>query len=146
MNRMIGIALALAAAGPAGAQTSAPSAAAAAAAPSAPLYTVVDGYKVDPGTLQGFRTWRQAACDRCHGPNQEGLVGPSLIDSLKVLTKDQFVATVRDGRIEKGMPPWGTNKHVMDNIDHLYAYLKGRSDGKITKAHVQPMDAPSASK
>ena len=26
-----------------------------------PLYTVVDGYKVDPHTLEGFRTWRAAA-------------------------------------------------------------------------------------
>ena len=46
-----------------------------------PLYTVVDGYKVDHNTMEGFRAWRAAACDRCHGPNQEGLVGPSLIES-----------------------------------------------------------------
>jgi len=26
---------------------------------------------------------------------------------------------------------------VMDNIDHLYAYLKGRSDGAITRAKVE---------
>src|SRR5512140_474981 len=39
------------------------------------LYTVVDGYKVDPATMNGFRAWRAAACDRCHGANQEGLVG-----------------------------------------------------------------------
>ena len=30
-------------------------------------YTVVDGYKVDAKTMEGFRTWRAAACDRCHG-------------------------------------------------------------------------------
>ena len=29
----------------------------------------------------------------------------------------------------------------MDNIDALYAYLKGRSDGAITRAEVEPMDA-----
>ena len=62
-----------------------------------PLYTVVDGYKVDENTMKGFRTWRQAACDRCHGANQEGMVGPSLINSLKTLTKEEFVKTVRDG-------------------------------------------------
>jgi len=44
-----------------------------ATAPAKP-YTVVDGYKVDANTLQGFKTWRSAACDRCHGANQEGLV------------------------------------------------------------------------
>ena len=60
-------------------------------------YKVVDGYKVDAETMKGFRTWRAAACDRCHGANQEGLVGPSLIASLKTLSKDDFVKTVRDG-------------------------------------------------
>lgn len=104
-------------------------------------YKVVDGYKVDELTMTGFRTWRAAACDRCHGANQEGLVGPSLVDSLKTLSKDDFVKTVTEGRLEKGMPAWSTNKQVMGNIDALYAYLKGRSDGAITKAHVEPMAA-----
>ena len=97
-------------------------------------YKVTDGYKVDANTMKGFRAWRQAACDRCHGPNQEGMVGPSLINSLKTLTKDQFVATVKNGRLDKGMPSFGTNAAVTDNIDQLYAYLKGRSDGAITRA------------
>ncbi len=101
------------------------------------LYTVVDGYKVDAKTMQGFRTWRQAACDRCHGANQEGMVGPSLVNSLKTLTKEEFVKTVRDGRLEKGMQSFGTSQVVMDNIDNLYAYLKGRSDGAITRAKVE---------
>jgi mono/diheme cytochrome c family protein len=104
-------------------------------------YKVVDGYKVDELTMTGFRTWRAAACDRCHGANQEGLVGPSLIESLKTLSKEDFVKTVTDGRLEKGMPPWAANTQVMGNIDALYAYLKGRSDGAITKAHVEPMAA-----
>ena len=90
------------------------------------LYTVVDGYKVDTTTMKGFRTWRAAACDRCHGANQEGLVGPSLVNSLKTLTKDQFVLTVTEGRLEKGMVSFKTNKTVMENLDNLYAYLKGR--------------------
>jgi mono/diheme cytochrome c family protein len=109
------------------------------AADEAPLYKVVDGYKVDPSTMNGFRAWRQAACDRCHGANQEGLVGPSLVTSLKTLTKEEFVKTVRDGRLEKGMQSFGTSKAVMDNIDQLYAYLKGRSDGAITRAKVEPL-------
>jgi mono/diheme cytochrome c family protein len=103
------------------------------------LYRVVDGYKVDPNTMKGFRTWRAAACDRCHGANQEGLVGPSLLASLKTLSKEEFVKTVRDGRLDKGMQSFGTSQQVMDNIDNLYAYLKGRSDGAITRAKVEPM-------
>lgn len=103
------------------------------------LYTVVDGYKVDPETMKGFRAWRQAACDRCHGANQEGLVGPSLVNSLKTLSKDDFVKTVRDGRLDKGMQSFGTSPVVMDNINQLYAYLKGRSDGAITRSKVEPI-------
>ena len=105
-----------------------------------PLYTVVDGYKVDDNTMKGFRTWRAAACDRCHGANQEGMVGPSLIASLKTLTKEEFVKTVRDGRLDKGMQSFGTSQQVMDNMDHLYAYLKGRSDGAMTRAKVEPLN------
>jgi mono/diheme cytochrome c family protein len=104
-----------------------------------PPYTVVDGYKVDENTMKGFRTWRSAACDRCHGANQEGMVGPSLIASMKTLSKDDFIKTVRDGRLDKGMQSFGTSQAVMDNIDHLYAYLKGRSDGAITRAKVEPI-------
>lgn len=103
------------------------------------LYTVVDGYKVDANTMNGFRAWRAAACDRCHGANQQGLVGPSLIESLKTLSKDDFVKTLHDGRLEKGMPSWQTSKMVMDNMDNLYAYLKGRSNGDITRAHVEEL-------
>ena len=101
------------------------------------LYKVQDGYKVDSETMKGFRTWRAAACDRCHGANQQGLVGPSLIERLKTLTKDEFVKTVTEGRLEKGMPSFKTSKTVMSNIDHLYAYLKGRSDGAITRSKVE---------
>ena len=106
---------------------------------SADLYKVVDGYKVDPETLKGFRAWRAAACDRCHGANQEGLVGPSLVDSLKSLSKEDFIKTVRDGRLDKGMQSFGNSQMVMENINQLYAYLKGRSDGAITRAKVEPI-------
>ena len=108
------------------------------ATPNKP-YTVVDGYKVDPNTLVGFKTWRSAACDRCHGANQEGLVGPSLINSLKTLSKEEFVQTVSKGRPNTQMIAFSGNAEVMKNMDQLYAYLKGRSDGAITKARVEAM-------
>lgn len=100
-------------------------------------YTVVDGFKVDSETMKGFRAWRAAACDRCHGANQEGLVGPSLVNSLKTLTKEEFVTTVTNGRLEKGMQSFGNSPAVMNNINQLYAYLKGRSDGAITRSKVE---------
>lgn len=104
------------------------------------LYTVVDGIFVDKNTMDGFRTWRAAACDRCHGANQQGMVGPSLIESLKILTKEEFVVTITEGRLEKGMPSFKTSKKVMSNMDNLYAYLKGRSDGAITESKVKPIN------
>ena len=109
------------------------------AAGSEKLYTVVDGYKVDANTMNGFRAWRAAACDRCHGANQQGLVGPSLIESFKTLSKEDFKKTVRDGRLDKGMVSFASSKTVMDNLDNLYAYLKGRSNGDITRAKVEEL-------
>jgi cytochrome c553 len=115
-------------------------AAASTASAQQPLYKVSDGYKVDANTMKGFRAWRAAACDRCHGANQEGLVGPSLLTSMKTLTKEEFVKTVRDGRLDKGMQSFSTSPQVMENMDHLYAYLKGRADGAITRAKVEPLE------
>ena len=114
---------------------------AAAAAPSSggekPYGNVIDGTKVNELVMDGFRTWRAAACDRCHGANQEGLVGPSLIVNLKSMSKADFAKTITEGRVEKGMPSWKESPNVMQNMDALYAYLKGRSDGAITKARVE---------
>jgi len=102
-------------------------------------YKVIDGYKVDAETMKGFRAWRAAACDRCHGANQEGLVGPSLLVSMKTLPKDEFIVTVKNGRLDKGMQSFGNSPVVMDNINQLYAYLKGRADGEITRAKVEEL-------
>ena len=104
-----------------------------------PLYKVIDGFKVGFKTMNGFRAWRAGACDRCHGANQQGLVGPSLIESLKTLSKEEFVQTVTEGRLDKGMPSFKTSPTVMAHMDDLYAYLKGRSNGDITRAHVQEL-------
>jgi mono/diheme cytochrome c family protein len=113
---------------------------AATGAADAPLYRVVDGNQVDADTLKGWKAWRAMACDRCHGPNQEGMVGPSLVESLKVLTKDDFKKTVLDGRIDKGMPNFGGSQTVTENIDGLYAYLKGRSDGAIKPGRLKGIE------
>jgi mono/diheme cytochrome c family protein len=108
---------------------------------SPPPYTVKAGNKVDAKTLQGWRTWRALACERCHGAQQQGLVGPALVDSLKRLSKEEFHKTIMNGRPEKGMPPFSASKMVTDNWEGLYAYLKGRSDGKIKPGHVYPLDS-----
>lgn len=113
---------------------------ASARADDAKLYDVKDGTKVDAKTLMGWKTWRGLACERCHGQAQEGLVGPSLIDRLKTLQKEDFHTLMQNGRPDKGMPPFGASQMVMQNWEGLYAYLKGRSDGAIQPGHLYPIE------
>ena len=54
-------------------------------------------------------------------------------------TEADVKKAVLEGRLEKGMPSFGGNPDVTNNIHQLYAYLKGRSDGAITRAKVEPM-------
>jgi mono/diheme cytochrome c family protein len=102
-------------------------------------YQVAGGNKVDKATLEGWRTWRALACERCHGAKQEGLVGPSLLESMRRLSKDEFKETLMKGRPEKGMPNFDGSKMVTDNIDGLYAYLKGRADGAIEPGRLEEL-------
>jgi mono/diheme cytochrome c family protein len=103
------------------------------------LYKVADGNKVDKTTLEGWRTWRALACERCHGAKQEGLVGPSLLESMRRLSKEEFKQTILKGRPEKGMPNFDGSKMVTENLDGLYAYLKGRSDGAIQPGRLEEL-------
>lgn len=104
-----------------------------------PLYAVVKGNQVDPKTYKGWETWRAEDCERCHGAQQQGLVGPSLVEALKVLTKQQFHTTIMYGRIKKGMPNFDGSRMVNENWEGLYAYLKGRSDGNILPGDLHPI-------
>ena len=60
---------------------------------------------------------------------------PSLVVSLKeggtIPTQEAFVTVVCQGRKEKGMPSWCELGLEMDKIMNIYAYAKGRADGKI---------------
>ena len=68
------------------------------------------------------------------------MVGPSLIDSLKKLSKEEFKTAVLKGRPEKGMPNFDTSEQVTKNIEGLYAFLKGRSNGDIKAGRLQPIE------
>jgi len=103
-------------------------------------YEVKDGNKVDAKTLLGWKTWRALACERCHGAEQQGAVGPPLVESLKRLTKEEFHTTIMNGRPDKGMPPFNGSSMVTQNWEGLYAYLKGRSDGQIQPGHLYPLE------
>lgn len=104
-------------------------------------YKVVDGNKVDENTMQGWKTWRALDCARCHGANQEGLVGPSLTEAIKTggLTKEEFKRTVFGGRVAKGMPDFSASPRMQQNWEHLYSFLKGRADGKIKPGDLVPL-------
>ncbi|MGH8176928.1 MAG: c-type cytochrome [Steroidobacter sp.] len=109
---------------------------------SSNLYTAKDGDKVDGKTLMGWKTWRALACERCHGAEQEGLVGPALVESMKTLSKEDFHGVMMNGRPEKGMPQFNTSAMVMKNWEGLYAYLKGRADGQIKPGRLSPLEQP----
>lgn len=98
----------------------------------------VDGNKVDAATFQGFKVYKRQRCETCHGQTGEGSAAfPNLLTGLKNLTKDQFKEVVLEGR--KAMPAHKTNKAVVEAIDGLYAYVKGRSDGAIPAGELEEM-------
>ncbi|MDT8371710.1 MAG: c-type cytochrome [Gammaproteobacteria bacterium] len=96
------------------------------------LYSVVEGNKLDPNSYEGFKLYRNW-CARCHGTYGQGMVGPNLADSLKIISEKQFFDTVENGKTGTigSMPSWKANVQVMEGRDQLYAYLKARSDGAI---------------
>jgi methanol metabolism-related c-type cytochrome len=99
-------------------------------------YKLENGF-VDHGTYNGYRRYGES-CLRCHGPDGAGSsYAPSLVDSLKHLSQDQFAEVVINGRQnvttsnENVMPAFGTTEDVVNYLDDIYAYLKARSDGAI---------------
>ena len=87
---------------------------------------------------QEYEGWRQYSvqCARCHGQDVVG--NPVAADLLKsagtggpVADQASFVAVVKNGRADHGMP--GFAKLLSDEqVDAIYAYVKGRADGKIS--------------
>lgn len=100
-------------------------------------YTVEDG-KVDMGTYNGYRRFH-GVCYTCHGQDAMGsTIAPSLVDSMKTLSYEEFKTTVTEGRAAttttgaaSEMPSFEENKDVMKYLDDIYSYLKARSDGAL---------------
>jgi len=92
-------------------------------------YQVIDG-KIDENTMQGWRSFRGGTCGMCHGGAGQGGAGPNLTLSLQEkIDKARFIEIVTNGRPGTLMKPFKNNNRVMKNIDHIYTYLKARSDG-----------------
>jgi|SRR5882724_964623 len=91
-----------------------------------------------------YEGWRQYSvhCARCHG--QDVLGNPVTADLRKsaapggpVESREAFVTVVKAGRPDKGMP--GFAKVLTDEqTDAIYAYVKGRADGRIPPGRPQP--------
>ncbi|MCK5867474.1 MAG: c-type cytochrome [Mycoplasmataceae bacterium] len=98
----------------------------------AALYSVVDGNKLDAESYAGFKLYRNW-CARCHGTYGQGMVGPNLADSLKIIDEKEFFDVVENGKSGTigSMPAWKKNVKVMAGRDQIYAYLMARSDGAI---------------
>lgn len=87
-------------------------------------------------------------CSQCHGETAEGSTfAPSLVQQLKGMDKETFVHIVANGQTSMNpgtgtysvMPPWGSNRSVMDSIDSIWAYLKARSDGALKAGRPEQM-------
>lgn len=110
-------------------------------------YTICGENIVDRGTYNGYRRY-DAFCLRCHGPDGLGSsYAPSLVESLKTLSRDAFNEVVVNGRTNLAggqpsvMPPFGMVEDVMLYLDDIYSYLKARSDGKLGRG--RPKRCPS---
>jgi methanol metabolism-related c-type cytochrome len=105
-------------------------------------YSVVDG-KVDQGTYNGWRRYH-ASCHTCHGPDGLGSsYAPSLVDSLKTMSYEEFTEVVINGRQnvtssqQSVMPAFGTVMDVATYIDDIYGYLQARADGVLGRGRPQ---------
>jgi methanol metabolism-related c-type cytochrome len=104
-----------------------------------PTYDISPDGTVDWYTFSGFIRYN-SECLRCHGPDGMGSsYAPALLDSVKSMDYDTFLATVAQGKQdlaggqEKVMPSLGLNKNVMCYIDDIFVYLKARSDDAVPR-------------
>jgi methanol metabolism-related c-type cytochrome len=108
-------------------------------------YTITDG-KVDKKTFNGWRRYTES-CLRCHGPDGAGSsYAPSLVDSAKRMTEDEFNEIVVNGRTNVGtasenvMPPFGEVEDVVMYLNDIWAYLKARADGALDRGRPPRID------
>jgi methanol metabolism-related c-type cytochrome len=114
-------------------------------------YQIENG-KTDWYTFSGYRRYH-AECHVCHGPDGLGSsFAPSLVESMKRLSYEQFMDVVANGRQnvstsqQRTMPAFGTNPNVMCFVDDLYAYLKARADDALPRGRPQHEEKPEDAK
>ncbi len=93
-------------------------------------------FAFDQAVINGAKIYKRERCETCHGQTGEGSAAfPNLLNSLKSKTKEQFQEVVLNGK--NAMPAFKSNKKVVDGIDALYTYLKGRSDGTVPAGELE---------
>jgi methanol metabolism-related c-type cytochrome len=118
-----------------------------------PTYNIKPDGTVDWATYSGYRRYH-AECHVCHGPDGAGSsYAPALVDSLKTMKHDEFVAITVQGRQGQlagrpsVMPSFGTNTNVMCYLDDIYVYLRARADGALARVRLEKReDKPQAAK
>lgn len=92
------------------------------------------GLKVSQLEHEGWRQY-SVNCARCHG--QDVLPNPVAANLLVSVgpggpsnTPEKFAEVVTKGRPERGMPALGTLL-TAEQINAIYAYVKGRAEGRI---------------
>lgn len=83
------------------------------------------------GVVGAWRILRAVDCARCHGKDYEGLAAPSIVDYARTQSREMFVRMVLDGDPARGMPAYRGNPLVIERIDDIYRYFRGRADGTI---------------
>jgi mono/diheme cytochrome c family protein len=93
----------------------------------------------DTVSQEVYDGWKQynLNCARCHGEDVLGsTIAPHLVTSVKpdgpINTKEAFLQVVCAGRPEKGMPSWCALGMDPPTIEKIYAYVKARSDAKMS--------------
>lgn len=92
------------------------------------------GAKVSPIEYEGWRQY-SVQCARCHGQDVLGNpVAANLLMSLgpggPVDTPEKFAGIVSSGRLARGMPAFHSIM-TPEQIQSVYAYVKGRADKRI---------------
>jgi mono/diheme cytochrome c family protein len=100
----------------------------------APRLVAQDGAKVSAVEYEGWRQYN-VHCARCHG--QDALPNPVAANLLTSLAPggpaaDQktFTTVVMEGRENRGMPALGKTV-TPEQVNAMYAYLKGRAEKRI---------------
>ncbi len=110
-----------------------------------PAYVVEEGL-VDKATFNGYRRFH-GTCHACHGQDaMGGSFAPSLVESLKTVTYDDFVETVLNGRQATGsggansvMPAFSQDPNITKHLDDIYRYLKARADDVLPPGRPKKM-------